>query len=127
MTAVANQVRAAGTPVYCSACFNQDPRATHIDFDASCDRGYGTGVLPVAMDDLVICETCIKSAAGLLGMQEVDEDRVEELEKQNRYLLDRAKKSEAYADQLEGVLRERPVPLHIPKKRGRPVSALEED
>ena len=124
---LANEVRAVGTPVYCSACFNQDSSKTHIDFDASCDRGYGNGPLPIQMDDLVLCETCVRSGARLLGMVDEDVDRIADLERRARYERDRADKAEQYADQLEGAMHVRPEPIHVAKKRGRPVKAREDE
>lgn len=121
---LANEIRAAGTPVYCSACHNQDPSKRHVDFDAACDRGYGErddGHL-IAMDDLVICEVCLRAAALLVGMRDMVEVQaeLESLRKVARNEHYRADAADRYADQLEEAISNRPVPVSAPRRRGRP-------
>jgi hypothetical protein len=50
----------------CSACFNQQPDKLHIDFEAAWDGPVKEGAIKVPIDDLYICEDCLKSAYGLL-------------------------------------------------------------
>src|SRR5581483_10702518 len=98
-----NTIRLTGLPAYCSACMNQNPDILHIDMDAACDRGYGTGPVPVAMDDLVLCEQCLREAARLVGMTD-DGDlhrRLVTLEKQLAAEKQRADSNEDYAAKLE--------------------------
>lgn len=121
---LANEIRPVAMPVYCSACFNQNPDARHIDFDAASDRGYGQrdDGLQVAMDDLVLCEGCVREAALLLGM-EAGEDRGRELEQlRNRWQAekDRADRADRYAASLEDAFEHRPVAINTPRRRGRP-------
>jgi hypothetical protein len=66
-------------PAFCAACYGQYSDRRHVDFEAAWDgpvfegEGVHTGdggarsKLPVGIDDLVICEDCLKSAAKLLG------------------------------------------------------------
>jgi hypothetical protein len=73
-------MRIADTPpAFCAGCYGQYPDRRHVDFEAAWDgpvfegEGVHTGdggarsKLPVGIDDLVICEDCLKSAAKLLG------------------------------------------------------------
>ena len=61
-------------PTYCSSCFGQMPQDRHVDFGAYWDgpviepKNTENGVQQVQIDDLVICETCIIRAAGILGL-----------------------------------------------------------
>lgn len=121
---LANEVRPAGVPTYCSACFNQDSSAQHVDFDASVDRGYGNrdDGLKVAMDDLILCEHCLRRGAELVGMRDARElqDELDSLRHrvdQERYRADRA---DEYAGRLELAMDARPVPVSHPRRRGRP-------
>lgn len=124
-TTLANRVRPAGTPMYCSACHNQDSTIPHVDFDAACDRGYGlqadSGV-KVSMDDLILCATCLKSGAGLIGM--VDEDaqaaRIESLERRLAEETKRCEQAVGYANRMEEALAQRPEPIQVNRPRGRP-------
>lgn len=58
-------------PVYCSSCHQQKPDERHVDFGAYYDGPVmqlaGGGQDAVAIDDLVICETCMKAAANAIG------------------------------------------------------------
>lgn len=121
---LAHEVRATGTPVYCSACFAQDPSKLHVDLDAACDRGYGDrdDGLKIAMDDLVLCESCVRSAGVIVGMRDATEleQELEGLRKLHRQEKDRGDSLEHYLDQLEGAFASRPEPIIAPRRRGRP-------
>ncbi len=70
MTRLASDIREADRPIYCSACFNSQA-IRHVDFDAACDRGYANEeAVKVVMDDLIICENCVREGAEILGMQD---------------------------------------------------------
>jgi hypothetical protein len=123
---LANEIRPAGLPMYCSACGCQDGEKRHVDFDAGCDRGYGAeGAVKVAMEDLILCETCLRSGAALVGMVDGDEpgQRIAQLEQQLAAEKLRADKAVAYADRMEGALQARPEPLKVRRPRGRPPKA----
>lgn len=50
-------------PVYCSSCFNQNPKAVHVDFEVAWDGPViNTDGLRVPIDDLYVCESCLESA-----------------------------------------------------------------
>ena len=114
-----------GTSTFCSACFQQDGSVRHIDMDAACDRGWAPDH-SVVMDDLILCEHCLRGAAAMVGM--LDETTVttelKRLRVLNRRWEQRSKSSDAYARQLEETLRDRPATvgprLDLPGHRGRP-------
>ena len=123
-----NDIRPAELPVYCSACACQDKTKRHVDFDAACDRGYGADeAVAVSMDDLIICETCLRSAAGLVGMID-DTEPVEKIAVLERRLAEeqkRADKASSYAERMEQALATRPTPVKVSRPRGRPPKAKE--
>jgi hypothetical protein len=67
----ATKIRLAETPpTHCASCFGQYPDRRHIDFGAywdgpvfARDEGDVAGGAPIAVDDLVICEECLRAAA----------------------------------------------------------------
>lgn len=57
---------------FCSSCFNQqlEPDVKFVDFGSAWDGGTmrdASGML-ISIDDLVICESCLRNAARLIGM-----------------------------------------------------------
>jgi hypothetical protein len=69
-------VHETDTPAFCSACFNQQPDKRHIDFDAAWDGPVidAQNGMKQTIDDLVICQVCIESAARILGWVPASED-----------------------------------------------------
>lgn len=64
--------KARSAPKYCSACHGQYPERQHVDFEAYYDgpvisESVGDNTIKVAIDDLVLCENCLASAAKLIG------------------------------------------------------------
>jgi hypothetical protein len=50
-------------PVYCSACFQQQPTKVHIDFEVAWDGPViNEDGLRVPIDDLYLCENCLETA-----------------------------------------------------------------
>ena len=127
MTRLANDIREADRPIHCSACFNsQDLR--HIDFDAACDRGYANEeAVQVVMDDLIICENCVRAGARLLGMEDeaVNADRIADLERKLDVKEKLYKQASTYADNLEDAFEKRPTPIQIDHRK-KPRKLLEE-
>lgn len=71
---------------YCSACFQQQPGVTHVDFDAAWDGPVladATGEpITHTIDELAICENCMEAAAKLLGYAKSDApEKILKLEK----------------------------------------------
>lgn len=120
---LANEIRPAELPMYCSACHNQDPSSQHVDFDAACDRGYGDSpAIPVAMDDLILCANCLETGARLLGMVQSQETAEKMMTLEHRLGEERKRAEQAanYADRMEEALANRPAPIKISRPRGRP-------
>lgn len=57
-------------PAYCAACFSQKLGMRHIDFEAYFDGPVidEANGMKQCIDDLVICEECIETAATKIGM-----------------------------------------------------------
>lgn len=87
--------RADPKPAHCSVCLQapsvRDPQLEFVDFEASWDGPVITRngeevspeqFAPVPIDDLIVCEECLRSAAKLIGMEQAEElrARVAELE-----------------------------------------------
>jgi hypothetical protein len=125
---LANEVREVGTPTHCSACFNQNPQVRHIDFDAACDRGYGNSeAVKVQLDDLILCETCLRSGAALVDMVDATElaERIATLESRMAAEVKRADQAVGYANRMEQALAARPAPVKVSRPRGRPKAPLQ--
>jgi hypothetical protein len=90
-------------PRYCVSCHNQDPTKRHVDFGAYYDGPVLEGVNgnKIAIDDLVMCETCVKAAGQFVGMTveldilvenkelgEAVEKKNETIKKQNKMIQD---------------------------------------
>lgn len=60
-------MRLTDTPAYCASCFGQYPERRHVDMEAYFDGpvldASGT---KQAIDDLVLCEDCVREAAQLV-------------------------------------------------------------
>lgn len=109
-----------GSPQYCSACFNQDNTKQHIDLDASCDRGYALHTdIPITMDDLVLCEDCIRNAAQLIGMEDksTTERELSELRIKADRLERESRQAQRYADTLEDAFDKRPEPVRVDHRK----------
>jgi hypothetical protein len=67
-------MKVVGQVAFCASCFNQDPTATHVDLEAYWDGPVidSNNGVKQAIDDLVLCDTCIAEAAKLIGF--VDDD-----------------------------------------------------
>lgn len=92
----------------CVVCFCQDPKQDHVDFDAATDRGWYAQDTPnpVPLDQLIICEACLKAGAGLVDM--VDKRPFEQDIKDKDARIDRLERelrqSRTFADNLESAL-----------------------
>lgn len=118
MTRLASEIRETGRPIFCSACFNSQP-IRHVDFDAACDRGYGQDDhIQIAMDDLILCENCVREGAMVLGIEDSRSLKAE-LQDVKRKLDVKAKlleKAERYAATLEDLHEQRGTHIDHRKK-----------
>lgn len=56
-------------PTYCAACHLQRPEVKHVDFEAYFDGPVMDGLThKQPIDDLILCEDCLKTGAMLIGM-----------------------------------------------------------
>jgi peptide methionine sulfoxide reductase MsrA len=122
MTArLSSDIREAARPIYCSSCFNsQDIR--HVDFEAACDRGYGKAeAVQITYDDLIICENCMREGLMVLGIEDSTELKAERDDLKRKFAIKSARVDQLqnYADNLEGVMKERPEVRMDGRKRPR--------
>jgi len=89
--------RADPNPAYCSVCY-QPPNVKEgmgfVDFEVAYDGPVIPGASePVCIDDLIVCDDCVKAAANLIGFEDgadlrgqISEQRkhIEELEREVR-------------------------------------------
>lgn len=121
---LANVIRPTGTPIYCSACRSQHSEKRYVDFDAECDRGYGDAAngKPIQMDDLILCDDCIRTAGRFVGMADAEAqvERIASLEERLAAETARCDQMTAYANRMEDALAARPEPISVNRPRGRP-------
>jgi hypothetical protein len=119
MTRLASDIREADKPIYCSSCFNSQP-VRHVDFDAACDRGYGNDeAVKITMDDLILCENCVKEAGEILGMHDkaTDIDKLADLERKLDVERKLRRQAQNYAGTMEEALTRRPEQVHIDHRK----------
>jgi hypothetical protein len=101
-------------PVRCSACFGQYTERRHVDFEAAWEGptfkegiagedGEILNAIPVSIDDLILCEDCLRAAAALIGLKDPDEvsEYAEQLETQRDELLEKVRGFERHSANLE--------------------------
>lgn len=104
-------------PVRCSACFGQYVDRRHVDFEVAWEGptfnegiagrdGEITNTIAVSVDDLIICEECMKAAGKLLDLEESDVllENMEQVERQRDELLERVRGLEDQAKSLKAAL-----------------------
>jgi hypothetical protein len=112
-------------PPHCSGCFQQKPQTRHVDFSAAYDGPTvpalenTIGVVVHSIDDLVLCEDCIETAASLVGLTRAEALIAErdQLEASNRELVEKFYALENYRDKLIAALDAKPETPTLP---GRP-------
>jgi hypothetical protein len=104
----ATKIKLADTPpTHCASCFGQHPQRRHIDFGAYWDGptfedSEVAGGKVTAIDDLVICEECLRAAATELELTDDDTRRhVLEMEGQVEELRERLLGATDYIAKLE--------------------------
>lgn len=101
-------------PVRCSACWGQYPERRHVDFEShwegptwregiAGEDGEILNSITLSLDDLILCEECLTTAAKLIGLVKPDEvsQHAEELERQLAELVERNRGLELHARNLE--------------------------
>lgn len=101
------------TPTHCARCFQQKPDERHVDFDAAYDGPVIPGTPePICIDDLVLCESCMREAARLLGLVDWAEagEQIATLKTQLATAEETLLERQAYVDQLEAAVSAKPKP-----------------
>lgn len=109
-------------PVRCSGCWGQYPERRHVDFESHWEGpmfregvmgedGEISNTINVSIDDLVLCEDCLRAAAKLIGLVDPDEvaEYAEQLEKRADDLLERNRGLEEHNKQLKAAIASEPA------------------
>lgn len=105
-------------PVQCSVCFQQNPEMLHVDMEAA----YDGPVLDISgvrhsIDDIVICEDCVRAAAAQLPESREQEERYDHLAAQYANLLDYVALVQGGMSKMEEALDAKLQPLQPPAKK----------
>lgn len=108
-------------PPHCSSCYGQDPQVSHVDFEAAYDGPVFTGGvaigngeivnhLPSQIDELIVCEKCLRLAAAMIGMADPGEqgERLVAAEAEADNLRERLEGFGEYTGRLERSLAAKP-------------------
>lgn len=123
--------RLSEMPMFCASCGSQDPQARYVDFDAAWD---GPVVNPedsikMQIDDLVVCENCLKEASRLVGLVDPDET-AQMLTRAQQDLIakeDKIKELQGYISRLEAAVSAKPgarKPAEPKAQKGKQVVSL---
>jgi hypothetical protein len=105
-------------PPHCSGCFQQKPQTPHVDFGAAYDGPAvpaledTVGVVAHVIEDLILCEDCLATAAGLIGLTRAEklQAALDQSEAANRELAMKLAGMGDYAAKLEAALSVKPEP-----------------
>lgn len=116
---------AESAPPACAVCHGQYPDRRHVDFEVAYDGPVLDGAARVMIDDLIMCEDCLRIGARLVGLIDAPglrgklDGRQQEIERLEAALLER----DAYVTQLEQTLAAKPkppAPAAAPRRRTPP-------
>lgn len=105
-------------PTHCSVCFGQYVERRHVDFEVAWDGPVlkdevagGAGTTDVSIDDIIVCEECLKLAAAVIGLKDPDEmaEYAEAQEKRVDELLEKVRGLERHNGKLEEALASKKV------------------
>ena len=70
----AKQIQECPPPSMCSSCYAQQPDKRHVDFSSSWDgpvltTGSEQNPTRVSIDELILCEDCLATAAKVIGLE----------------------------------------------------------
>lgn len=110
----AQRIHPTTPPPACSACYQHSDRQ-HVDFGAAYDGPVVPGqtdvalVTTVSIDDLIICEDCLGTAARHLGytLDEEKEAQITSLQQQNTDLRERVAAAVEYIKKLDAEMEQR--------------------
>ncbi len=123
-------------PVACASCNGQYPDRQHVDFGAGYDgpvlneaEVIANGTMNMQIDELIICDECLRAAAALLGLAEPGEMRglLEDMQERNTELTERLNGAIAALDAKEKADKTRETVLESikPKAQRRPRQSKE--
>jgi hypothetical protein len=92
-------------PVQCSVCYQQNPEQEHIDMESAYDGPIlDMNGARLSIDNIVICETCIRAAVGLLPENRARDERIAVLEHELGNTLDYVAKVQTGMASLQDAL-----------------------
>jgi hypothetical protein len=101
-------------PVACASCGGQYTDRRHVDFGAAYDGPTFpaedvAGGTVVTVDDLIVCEQCVRDAGRVLGLVDPDAQtrQLEQQASQLQTLSERLAGALAYVNRLEAAAKER--------------------
>jgi hypothetical protein len=112
-------------PIKCSSCYGQRSERKHWDFDAICDRGYAPVdegdfnadgdriTAPVRIENLILCDECLKEGARAMGWVAQDDKLVQTLQKELVIERKARRQAQNYADRLEAAFEARSKPITL--------------
>jgi hypothetical protein len=112
-------------PPHCSGCFQQKPQTRHVDFGAAYDGPVvpalegTTGVVGHVIEDLILCEDCLTTAAGLIGLARAEklQAAIDQAEAANRELAMKVAGLEDYTAKLAAAVAVKPEPARKPRQK----------
>lgn len=119
-------------PAACSGCFQAKPEMRHVDFDVAWDGptvsdgvmgqdGEVLHTLHASIDDLVLCEDCLRDAGRLVGLTNPEQlaAELEQLQASNQVLVEKYRGLEEYAARMEAAVAAKPAaPEPKPRRQG---------
>lgn len=116
-------------PAFCSGCFQARPDMLHVDFEVAWDGpviqdGVATGdgatqTVSTSIDDLMLCEKCVRAAAAHVGMVDpgVQAAELEQLREINERLVEKNRGLEDYASRMEAAVAAKPATPTAPRRQ----------
>lgn len=99
-------------PSACAACFGQYTDRRHVDFEAAWDGPVLDGSVKVAIDDLVICENCLRDGFNVLQF-EAEAERITALEVEREQMQAHIREQGEHIQKLEAAMATRPPTFTI--------------
>lgn len=111
-------------PVACAGCGGQYVDRRHVDFEAAWDgpvlnalEVVTEGITVSQVDDLVVCETCLRDAFRLLEFNALSDDERMDLTVENARLRAQNAGQARYIEQLERTVAAKPPERRAPSTR----------
>lgn len=103
-------------PPACASCYGQYPERLHVDFGAAFDGPvlFGKeGATQAQVDELVICDECLRAAAALLGLKSHGdlEEKIAALNDHATELAEKLAGAMVYIRKIEDAFEHRPDPV----------------